>query len=94
MNALNIFKNYPLEEDSYSYSSSDNFTQFGGVVVLKDIPDGGFPPIYICSKKEKDGKTKELESDEETKKRAYKTHKTAVSITSILEKRKKPLSSI
>ena len=89
MNLTNIFKNYSLEEDSYSYSSSEYFTHIGGAESI-DIPTGGFPPIYICIKKDKyKEKTVVKESDELGKKREYKTHKTALSIAEILEKRKK-----
>lgn len=97
MNLTNIFKNSSLEVDSYSYSSSDNMNEFVGSIggakdaETSDTPNGGFPPIYVCIKKEKE-KVKEKESEEPIKKREYKTHKTALSITEILEKRKKVVS--
>lgn len=51
-----------------------------------DKPNGGFPPIYFCSDKKKDAIFNE---DEDKKRREYSSHKTAVSIKNILEKRRK-----
>jgi len=101
MNSLNIFRNYSLDVDSYSCSSSDQM-QFGGNngnsnedndgvddnLDNQDIPNGGFPPIYLCSKVSKKDISKKEDETLSTK-REYKTHKTALSITEILEKRKK-----
>lgn len=52
------------------------------------FPNGGFPPIYICNDKTK--KVLNSESDEtiNNTKREYTTHKSTVSIKSILEKRR------
>lgn len=47
-------------------------------------PTGGFPPITLC---EKDKSEKAL-SDDEKQKREYSSHKTAVSIKDIMEKRR------
>jgi len=47
-----------------------------------DTPNGGFPPIYICTKKNEEDQQKD------TSKREYTTHKSTVSIKSILEKRR------
>jgi len=51
------------------------------------IPNGGFPPIYICTDKIKRLKDK-THDEEEAKKRQYKTHKTSVSIKKIMEQRR------
>ena len=49
-------------------------------------PSGGFPPIYLCEKNDVDI---DVEISDETKrKREYKTHKTAVSITEIMQRRR------
>lgn len=77
MNAPDLFKNYTLSTDSYDY-------QEGGTV--DNVPNGGFPPIYICEIKKQDESKKD---EDEKSKREYTTHKTAVSIKSILEKRRK-----
>ncbi len=47
----------------------------------KDIPNGGFPPIYICNRVD-------IKKEEENKNREYSTHKTAVTIKQIMESRK------
>lgn len=47
-------------------------------------PNGGFPPIYLCKTQVSDMK---IRQDDKTK-REYETHKTTVSIKSILEKRR------
>jgi len=82
MNTADIFKNYSLDTDSYEYNNNHMYTQTGG---SNDKPTGGFPPIYLCSQLKE--KTKEKKDEEKTK-REYKTHKTALSIKEILEKRK------
>ena len=48
-------------------------------------PNGGFPPIIICKKQKDD--TYINNSDQKTK-REYETHKTTISIKSILDKRR------
>lgn len=50
---------------------------------LSDIPNGGFPPIYLCPDKQTSNDPKLTDA-----KREYTKHKTAVSIKDILEKRK------
>jgi len=85
MNTSDLFKNYTLDTDSYDYQYTEtNNMQYGGTE--NDIPNGGFPPIYICEVKRKE---ETLKDDDEKTKREYTTHKTAVSIKSILEKRRK-----
>ena len=59
--------------------NSNNFTDL--------IPNGGFPPIYICKEKVKKLKDN-LPDNEEASKREYKTHKTSVSIKKIMEQRR------
>jgi|LakMenE01Jun11ns_1017448.scaffolds.fasta_scaffold7601283_1 hypothetical protein len=85
MNGFDIFKNYPLETESFDYS--DYEIQYGGADNNNNVPTGGFPPIYICEKKN-NTQEQETNDDDEKKKREYKTHKNAVSIKSILEKRR------
>ena len=53
------------------------------VIDTTKIPNGGFPPIYICTSKQ----SNETE-DKDITKREYTTHKSTVSIKSILEKRR------
>lgn len=47
-------------------------------------PTGGFPPIYICPKTS----TGEDIKDDELRRREYSSHKSAVSIKNIMEKRR------
>lgn len=47
------------------------------------FPNGGMPPIYICHSKQGNDDEKK-----DTSKREYTTHKSTVSIKSILEKRR------
>lgn len=83
MNTIDLFKNHSLDTDSYEYNDyTYNYIQSGG---SDDRPTGGFPPIYLCSQVKE--KIKETQNKEKTK-REYKTHKTALSIKDILEKRK------
>lgn len=51
------------------------------------VPNGGFPPIYVCKDKIKRLKDKAHDEEEATK-RQYKTHKTSVSIKKIMEQRR------
>lgn len=92
MNFADLFQNNPLDTDSYDdpntehesnngNNKNDNNTQYGG---NDDIPNGGFLPIYICNKEKVNIQT----NDDDKSKREYKTHKTAVSIKQILEKRR------
>ena len=48
------------------------------------VPNGGFPPIYICEDKLKRLRDKKHD-EEDAKKRQYKTHQTSVSIKKIME---------
>lgn len=48
---------------------------------IEQVPNGGFPPIVICSKKQ-------LEIEEKNKNREFETKKSAVSIKDILSKRR------
>jgi len=75
------------QKDVLREESSGNKYQSGGEE--NNIPTGGFLPIYICDKKNIGGPPKNGSPDNNEKvKREYKTHKTAVSIKSILEKRR------
>jgi hypothetical protein len=82
----NLMKNYSLDSDSYSFGSyNEDKNQTGGQTnVEQNSPNGGFPPIYLCK-----GKPEETTEKDDATKREFKTHKTAVSIKSILEKRRK-----
>lgn len=86
-----IMMNYPLYyEDELSPTDSPKYRSLvGGKISIstENIPNGGFPPIYVCDKK-KPLSTNIIE-DEEKKKREYTTHKASVSIKSIMEKRRK-----
>jgi hypothetical protein len=91
-----LMKNYSLStESNYTADSSDSivrnddknlFIHLDGGKNDKDInvPTGGFPPITLCEK----GKLDESLSEEEKQKREYSSHKTAVSIKDIMEKRR------
>jgi hypothetical protein len=59
---------------------SKKIYQYGAGEEFK--PDGGFPPIYISDKP-----IKKEDNDGEIKPREYSTHKTAVSIKDIMQKR-------
>jgi len=48
-----------------------------------DYPSGGFPPIFVCENKDEQS----VQSDDKSR-REYKTHKSAISIKSLLEKRR------
>jgi hypothetical protein len=86
---MDINKNYPLDIDSYTIPTPDEpvisntfkHKQSAGQTNT-DIPTGGTPPIYLCES------IKDNETNDEQSKREYKTHKTAVSIKNILEKRR------
>lgn len=72
-----LMRNYPSRsrsDDSDSETDARRTTR-------KDVPFGGFPPIYLCPK---DGRT----GSDEPKVREYSTHKTAVSIKDIMKKRR------
>ena len=78
-----VFRNYSLSTDSYDYSSEENQVA-GKREDDKNFPYGGFPPIYVC----KDAPKEDVPDKEDKEKREYTTHKTAVSIKDILEKRR------
>lgn len=81
---MDIFVNHPLSTDSYEYPDYANISLMGGSND-ENKPNGGFPPIYICNPKEE--QEEKIDEDEKTK-REFKSIKTAVSIKSILEKRR------
>ena len=91
--ANDLMQNNDLQYDEYSASiasnesdSFDNIFGGGGNNNSQNIskPSGGFPPIYLCDENDVDVEI----SDKTTKKREYKTHKTAVSITEIMQRRR------
>lgn len=77
---VNFLKNFlvnnapPIEDSEEILLPS----QLGGD---KDIPFGGFPPIYLCT-------TSTEITPSDSKKREYSTHKTAISIKDIMHKRR------
>lgn len=79
-----LMKNYSIDSDS------PDFNLKGGNIEKR--PHGGFPPIIVCSEKEK----KDLIEKEEKKEREYSPVKASVSIKKIMEKRRnvKPFISI
>jgi hypothetical protein len=73
---------YPSEKsDTCEYEKYINrdIMQKGGKN-SSSVPNGGFPPIYICDS------TKEQK--EKSTSREYNTHKTAISIHDIMKKRR------
>jgi len=90
-----LMQNNDLQYDEYSASIASNesdsinniFIGGGNKGGSQNIskPSGGFPPIYLC---DKDDDVDVEISDENKKKREYKTHKTAVSITEIMQRRR------
>lgn len=79
-----LMRNYPLGSDS---SASENDTQLGGAESddNQNVPTGGFPPIYLCTKGE-------LKKEEETKNREFATKKTAVNIRDIMQQKRRDAS--
>lgn len=81
--ALN--KNYDKYLDmlmrNHSLQSESEYSQTGGIVLDGSVPFGGFPPLLLCSRNTK-------EESNEKKNREYSTHKTAVSIKDIMQKRR------
>jgi hypothetical protein len=71
----NLMKNHLLESETES-----SLIQKGGGE-QNDMPFGGFPPIFICD-------IKEIKQEEENKNREYNTHKNALTIKQIMEKRR------
>lgn len=100
-----LMKNHPLSTDSEF--SIDRYLekaigeteteiddsviqQFGG---SQDKPDGGFPPIFLCTDKDQSEEDinilkKTNEEEKEKTKREFKVNKSAVKIKDILEERK------
>lgn len=77
-----LMANYPLDTDSMTQDNQDQNKELkGGQQSGSNRPTGGFPPIYLCDDN-MDNKT-----DSESK-REYTTHKTAISIKDIMEKRR------
>jgi len=88
MNSSDIFKNYPLNSESYEYSPDNTFLHIGGTQEEKNIPTGGFLPIYLCEK----GKTElSIPSEEEEKEqRGFNNLKgNIVSIQDVLKNRRR-----
>lgn len=80
MNALYLFQNNDLvTESSERPKTYKNVKMIGG----SSIPNGGFPPIYLCVDKVKDKKEEQI-----SKERKYEATK-SVSIKSIMENRRK-----
>lgn len=82
-----LLKNHPLESNSHSDSDSQHSQRSEDSIGLvlaggseKDLPDGCFPPIFLC------GKTETI--NEENKNREYSKHKNAVTIQQIMAKRR------
>ena len=84
--ANDLMQNNDLGYDEYSASDSINNIFIGGGD-LQNIskPSGGFPPIYLC---DEDDEIDLVINDKSKKKREYKTHKTAISITEIMQRRR------
>ncbi len=85
-----LMKNHRLISDSSDYDISHD-KQIGGKKKSRSlsrtdssVPSGGFPPIFICTKEEKE------REQSETKARGYATSKSSVSIKKILDIRKDP----
>lgn len=76
-------KNHSLETDTpqIDYTTYQMGGKRGGNIASK--PNGGFPPIVLCESKEAD----EF-NDDDKKTRYFTSHKNAVSIKQIMEKRK------
>jgi len=73
-----LMRRYPLASES---DKSEQDPQKGGFKKDGSEPFGGFPPIYFCSRDT-------AVNTEENKNRQYSTHKTAVSIKDIMQKRR------
>jgi hypothetical protein len=85
-----LMKNYPIEKQSAGkhskHSKYNKPYELEPDIESKNIPNGGFPPIYECTKnKSYDAIIKE---EDTIKKREYTSHQTAVKIQDILEKRR------
>ncbi|QKF93818.1 hypothetical protein QKU48_gp0360 [Fadolivirus algeromassiliense] len=86
MNTIDLFKNYSLSTESFDMPDYE-YNMRGGNISDNNIPTGGFPPIFIC-KQEDINQSDDKQNDSQTK-REYKTHKSAISIKDLLEKRRK-----
>ena len=96
--ANDLMLNNDLEYDEYSVSTesdspnSINNIFVGGNNKAKPLtqntskPSGGFPPIYLCEFNDNDVEDKMKR--EYKRKREYKTHKTAISISEIMQRRR------
>lgn len=78
-----LMKNYPLETEK-----EDSDVLYGGTKTDGSVPFGGFPPIYLCSDKNEQLIT------QQNKSREYSTHKNAVSIKDIMQKRREVIPFI
>ncbi len=79
-----LMVNQPLNsEEDLSQSPVESIQSGGKLIIEKGF--GGFPPIHLCEKKISDSPFEE----EEKPKREYSKHKAAVSIETIMEKRRK-----
>lgn len=78
-----LMRNHSLDTESSDEHHILNI-QTGGAASTSgsdnDVPDGGFPPIFLCAQKEV--------QEEENKNREYSKHKNAISIKQIMEKRR------
>jgi hypothetical protein len=89
MNKYNeiLSSEYPTENsDTYGYEkymNGDMGQQGGNNNSSVSVPNGGFPPIYICNSRE--------QKKEITSVRAYSTNNTAVSIRDIMKNRRKKI---
>jgi len=72
-----LTRKYPLRSKNEQYYD----VQQGGSKKDGSVPFGGFPPILLCSRDD-------ATNTPENKNREYSTHKTAVSIKDIMQKRR------
>lgn len=83
-----LMENHSLTTESEGLAENTMMNDFALVGGQKNqdlnTPTGGFPPIIICEK----SKSKESISEDDKQERAYSSHKTAVSIKDIMEKRR------
>jgi hypothetical protein len=83
-----LMRNYPLNTKDSEYdplqknsSRSHKTVQHGGGEGDEDMPNGGFPPIFVCTKAT-------VEKKEENKNREFSSKKTSLSIKDIMQKRR------
>jgi len=88
MNYINdMMMNHTLETDSpLSIAQPVDNILVGGTMKggIDSEPNGGFPPIVLCN----DAKEDEFSDSDDIKVRQYNSHKNAVSIKQIMDKRK------